>query len=165
MEVEPDKPVKAEIEVACANVRFVEFPVEHEYHSHRVLRDRIGRVRGYSHDPELPGGFLQRDIVVACAPHRDHLHTDVREGAHSCGSDVVVDERADCAAALGELNGFRAEAAFKIDKLKIPVQLVKVYPVVGFGVEKGDSFHFILSLLRFFELCEYCCRKRAEYAF
>ena len=130
-----------------------------------MLRDRIGRVRGYSHDPELPGGFLQRDIVVACAPHRDHLHTDVREGAHSCGSDVVVDERADCAAALGELNGFRAEAAFKIDKLKIPVQLVEVYTVVGLGVEKGDSFLFILCLLRFFELCEYCCQKRAEYAF
>ena len=141
MEVKSDQPVQAEIEVPGAYIRLVQLPVEHEYHSHGVLRDCVGGVSRHPDYADLSGGGFQGYVVVSGAAHCDYFHAALRQRVDGGFPEVVVHERADCAAALRQPDGFRPEPALKVLYLEILVQLVEPRPVVGLRIKKCDLFH------------------------
>ena len=73
--VEPDQAVESEITFSDAIIRAMQFPVERQYESDRVLGHRVRRVRGnaYHCDAVFRRG-CQIDIIIAGAAQCDQSH-------------------------------------------------------------------------------------------
>ena len=70
--VEPDQTVQSEITFAYAIIGPMQFPVERQHKSDRVLGHSIRRVRRYTHHGDavfFRGGEI--DVVIPGAPQRD----------------------------------------------------------------------------------------------
>ena len=73
--VEPDQAVEGEITFTHAIVGTMQFPVERQHESDRVLGHRVRRVRRHANDRDavfLRGGEI--DIVITGATQRDQPH-------------------------------------------------------------------------------------------
>ena len=143
VQVESGQPGEREVEVARPRRRLVDVAVERKEQRGGVLRDGIRRVGRDAHDREARlERRIEVDVVVARAPHREHLDAARDESLHDGAVDLGVHERARRVAALGERKRRRREPRLEILDLVAPaVELVERLAVVGLRVEKCDLFH------------------------
>ncbi len=138
VQIETDHVGQTEIEVARADIGYVNAADGGQKQRHGVFRNRVGRVGGNAQNRQFSACVPQIHIVEARATQEQNADAHVAEQVNDCRVYAVVDEHADRVAPARERRSVLGQLVlekFETDLIRL-AERFKRRAVVGLGIVK-----------------------------